>query len=91
MAASPIMRKITITTEWQALSATSFVLSDCEISCTIDNAGDVLFRTTGEPTVEVPWEPSEYHRFRSLDLATLEVKGTAGDVVTIVGQAGGMN
>jgi len=87
--ATPIMRTITVTTSWQALSATSLVLSECEISCAIDNSADVLFRTTGETSVEVPWEPSEFHRFTGIDLATIEVKGTAADIVTVVGQAGG--
>jgi len=38
----------------------------------------------------VLWEPSEYHHFSGIDLATIEVKGTAADVVTVVGQAGGV-
>jgi len=87
---NPIMRKITVTADWQPLSDVSLVLSECEVNCAIDNSGNVLFRTTGETGIEVPWEPSEYHRFRSLDLATIEVKGTADDIVTIVGQAGGV-
>ena len=87
--ANVIMRKITITTSWQKLSATSLVMTECEISCAIDNSADVLFRTTGETSVEVPWEPSEFHRFTGIDLATIEVKGTAADIVTVVGQAGG--
>jgi len=51
---NPIMHKITVTAECQPLSNVPLVLTECEVTCAIDNAGDVLFRTTGETSIEVP-------------------------------------
>ena len=33
----------------------------------------------------LPWVPGQWHDFRSIDLAAVHVKGTPGDVVTVVG------
>lgn len=77
-----IMLKIDVTAEWQPLSATPLVCS-CTISTPPDNAGDVLFKGTNDS--EMPWVPGEWHEFRSVDLSGIQVKGTAGDAVTVVG------
>jgi len=77
-----VMRKITVTGEYQPLVSASLVAS-VTISTPPTNAGDVLFK--GDDGSDVPWVPGEWHQFESIDLAAIEVKGTPGDVVTVVG------
>ena len=77
-----IMRKITITTNYQALPDVGSPVSVC-ISAPPGNAGDVIFK--GDDDSEVPWIPGEFHDLHSVDLTTIEVKGTADDVLTVIG------
>ena len=70
------------TAGYQPLVAARLVGS-VTISCPPGNAGNVTFR--GDDGGEVPWIPGEWHTFRSIDLSAVQVKGTAGDVVSIVG------
>jgi len=77
-----IMRKITVTSSYQPLSPGRLVGS-VTISTPPGNGGNVTF--LGDDGSDVPWVPGEWHAFRSVDLAAIQVKGTAGDVVTIVG------
>lgn len=80
-----VLRKIVVTTAWQPLSANKLVAS-VTISTPPTNAGTVLFRTTSEPAHEVPWVSGEFHDFKRVNLAQIEVKGTAdGDLVSLVG------
>ena len=77
-----VMRKITVTGEYQPLVSSSLVAS-VTISTPPANGGNVLFK--GDDGSDVPWVAGEWHQFRSIDLAGIEVKGTPGDVVTVVG------
>jgi len=77
-----VMRKITVTGEYQALVSASLIAS-VTISTPPANAGNVLFK--GDDGSDVPFVPGEWHQFESIDLAGIEVKGTPGDVVTVVG------
>ena len=77
-----IMRKITVTAEYQPLSAERLVGS-VTISTPPTNEADVVFR--GDDGSDVPWVPGEWHHFRSVNLAEIKVKGSAGDSVTVVG------
>lgn len=77
-----IMRKIVVTAAYQPLVAARLVGS-VTITCAPDNAGQVNFQ--GDDGSDVPWAAGEFHSFRSVDLSTVKVKGTAGDVVTVVG------
>lgn len=77
-----IMRKIVLTANYQKLNGTSLVCN-CDISCVPTNAADATFRTAEGQ--EVPWAKGEYHPFVGVDLNQIEVKGTPGDVVTVVG------
>jgi hypothetical protein len=43
----------------------------------------VYFR--GDDGSDVPWISGEWHSLKSVDLADIYIKGTAGDVVTVVG------
>ena len=77
-----IMRKTDVTGSYQPLVSAKLVGS-VTISCPPTNLGEVTFK--GDDGSDVPWVPGEWHDFRSINLAEIEVKGTAGDVVTIVG------
>jgi len=77
-----VMRKITVTGEYQPLVSASLVAS-VTISTPPTNSANVLFK--GDDGSDVPWVPGEWHEFRSIELAGIQVKGTPGDVVTVVG------
>jgi hypothetical protein len=79
-----IMRKIVLTASWQPLSATSLVGS-VTVSTPPTNAATVLFRAAGEPAHELPWVPGQWIDLRKVDLASIEVRGTPGDLVTVMG------
>jgi len=77
-----VMRKVTVGAAYAPLSTTALVAS-VTISCPPANAGNVVFK--GDDGSDVPWVPGEWHDFRGVNLAEIEVKGTPGDAVTIVG------
>ena len=77
-----VMRKITVTGDYQPLVSASLVAS-VTISTPPTNVGNVLFK--GDDGSDVPWVPGEWHEFRSIELASIQVKGTPGDLVTVVG------
>jgi hypothetical protein len=77
-----IARKIEVTAEYQPLAAVQTVAT-VTVSAPAANAADVyLLGDTGD---DVPIAPGEWHTFHSVDLAALQVKGTAGDIVTVIG------
>lgn len=77
-----IMRKLTITAAYQPLVSTS-IIGSVVISCPPTNAGVVNF--LGDTGNDIPWRPGEWHEFHNVDLSQIKVKGTAGDLVTVVG------
>ena len=77
-----IMRKLTITAVYQPIVATRTVGS-VVISCPPTNVGVVNF--LGDDGNDIPWRPGEWHNFVAVDLSQIKVKGTAGDLVTVVG------
>lgn len=77
-----IMRTIEVATQYEPL-VTQRLVGSVTLSCPPTNAGDVIF--LGDDGSDVPWEPGEWHTFHRIDLAEVKVKGTAGDVVTVVG------
>ena len=77
-----VMRKILLTGEYQRVSAQS-VIASVTVSCPPTNQGVALFK--GDDGSDVPFVAGEYHKFNGIDLSSLQVKGTPGDVVTIVG------
>ena len=79
-----ILRKVTVTAEWQPLSPSRLVAS-VTISALPGNTSDVAFRTVDEPGHEVPVAAGQSHEFKRIDLSRLMVSGEAGDVVTVVG------
>ena len=77
-----VMRKITVTADYQPLVSASLVAS-VTISTPPTNSANVLFK--GDDGSDVPFVPGEWHEFRSIDLAGIQVKGSPGDVVSVVG------
>ncbi|NLX60075.1 MAG: hypothetical protein GXY74_13435 [Phycisphaerae bacterium] len=77
-----IMRRMAVSEEYQPLVAESLVGS-VTISTPPGNQATVHFK--GDDGSDVPWVPGEWHTFRSVDLSTFQVKGTTGDIVTVVG------
>ena len=77
-----IARKITVSTSWQALASEPTVAS-VTVTAPTYNSGNVLLK--GDTGDEVPLEPGEWHEFKSVNLADIEVKGTADDTITLVG------
>jgi hypothetical protein len=53
------------------------------ISCPPGNSANVLFK--GDGGSDVPWIPGEWHTLVSINLHDVQVKGTEGDTVTIIG------
>ena len=77
-----IMRKIAVTTVYTPL-VVSKLIGSVTISTPPTNSGQVQFR--GDDGLDVPWVPGEWHEFVAVNLADIKVKGTPGDVVTVVG------
>lgn len=86
MARKFLNRVQTITTSFVPLSERP-IEANVDISCPTGNAGNVTFQADNGGT-DVEWEAGEWHRFKAIDLADIRVKGTAGDTVTIIGDAG---
>jgi hypothetical protein len=77
-----IMRKITVTGSYQPL-VSGKLIGSVTISALPTNTGNVLFK--GDDGLDVPWLPGEWHQFKSVDLGSIQIKGTGGDVVSVVG------
>lgn len=77
-----VMRKVALTASYQRLVAEPLVAT-VEISTPPSNSDPVIFQ--GDDGSEVPWLPGEFHSFVRINLADVKLKGTPGDVVTIVG------
>ena len=77
-----IMRRIGVTAEYRPLADRGMVAS-ATLSCLPTNSGPIHFR--GDDGSDVPWLPGEWHEFWNVDLNGIVVKGTPGDVVTIIG------
>ena len=79
-----VMLCVEVSEEYQPLSKQSLVAS-VDINASPTNAGPVYFR--GTDGKDVPWASikGEWHFFSRVDLSEIFVKGTPGDVVTVVG------
>ena len=76
------MRKVNVTEEYAPLVSERTVLT-VTISAPPANSASVFFK--GDDGSDVPWMAGEWHQFSRINLAELQVKGTPGDVVTIIG------
>jgi len=86
MANQTVMRRVNVTADYAPLSAVPLVVSVC-ISCPPGNGAAVEF--LGDDGSDVPWIPGQWVEFRHVDLSQIQVKGTPGDTVVILGWAGG--
>ena len=77
-----IMRKVAVGQDYQPLTPNDLVAS-VEISTPPTNSGVVYF--LGDDGSDVPWLPGEFHRFQRINLAEIKVRGTDGDIVTVIG------
>jgi len=77
------LNTITLTAVYQALSATSLI-GTYTITASPANAGSVTIKgSNGVDTVIVA---GEWHKLENIDLSTISVKGTANDLVTVIGE-----
>ena len=79
-----ILRTITVTGAWQPLSVTPLVGS-VTLSTPPTNAATVQLRSADDPAHEVALVNGEWHDFKRVELSALQVKGTPGDKVTLIG------
>jgi len=79
-----VMLSVVLSGEYQPLSKQPLVAS-VDINTSPKNAGPVFFRGTNGQ--DVPWlsDAAEWHHLTRVDLSEIFVKGTPGDVVTVVG------
>ena len=77
-----VMRKIDVTGSYQPLASEALVVT-VTISAQPTNSGPVYFK--GDDGLDVPWLPGEWHSLVRVNLSEIEVKGTPGDVVSVVG------
>ena len=77
-----IMRKIDVTAVYHPLVAEQLVAT-VTISCPPTNADVITFK--GDDGSDVPFQPGEFHTLQRVDLSAIEIKGTVGDIVTLVG------
>ena len=77
-----IMRQVNVATDFAPLVPEKLV-GTFEISTPPTNAGNVIF--LGDDGSEIHWLPGEYHTLVRIDLAEIQVKGQAGDKVSVVG------
>jgi hypothetical protein len=78
-----IMRKLVLTANYQPLSGRPIV-GTVDICTPPTNAASATFMGD-DGTTEVPWVKGEMHTLQRVDLSTIQVKGTAGDIVTVIG------
>jgi len=88
MANQTVMRKVNVAGDYAPLSTVPIVATVC-ISCPPGNAAAVMF--LGDDGSDVPWIPGQWAEFRHVDLSLIQVKGTPGDTVVVVGWAGGLH
>lgn len=76
-----ILRQIDVVDEFQPLASESIVAS-VTISAPPTNAANVTLKSADGEAQMIPGEWQEFHR---IDLSELQIKGTAGDIVTLIG------
>lgn len=79
-----VAQSITLTTSYVAVSSVEQRFSG-EISARTDNTGDAYLQDD-DGSGDVALEAGEWKTFQQIDLSGLSVKGTAGDVLTVIGE-----
>ena len=75
-------KKIVLTAVYARVSDVAMVVSAI-ITCPSTNAGPVYIK--GDDAADVPMAPGDWYPIKHVDLNELEVKGTVGDVLTVIG------
>lgn len=78
-----LMRRIVLTADWQPLTDRDVEVATVDVQSPPSNSSPVLF--LGDTGQEVPWIAGEYHTLVRVNLADIRVKGTPGDIVTLIG------
>ena len=77
-----IARKIDLTADFSPL-ATKRTIATITITSPLSNSDVIYLR--GDTAQEVPLSPGEHHTLRRVNLADIQVKGSVGDILTLVG------
>ena len=77
-----IMFQVVLSEEYGSLSDRSLVAT-VDVSTPPGNVGPAFFM--GMNGEDVPWIAGEWHCLVRVDLSRIRVKGTPGDLVTVVG------
>ncbi len=75
------MRQITLTATYAPLSATPHRKKVCELTAAPQNAGDCFI--LGDDGNDVRLAPGQWHPLGNVDLANIQAKGVAGDLLII--------
>ena len=77
-----VMFRVVLSGEYRPLTEHSLVAT-VDVSVPPSNVGPALF--LGADGQEVSWIAGEWHSLVRVDLSEIRVKGTPGDIVTVVG------
>lgn len=77
-----IARKIELTDTYQPLAAKRTVAT---VTLSVPPSNTDTAYLLGDTGQDVPLIPGEWHTLHHVDLASIQVKGTAGDIITING------
>ena len=80
-----LIQSIAVSAAWQPLAASRTVMT-ASITTSPANTQPVQFRVDGGATV--PWPAGVSNTLVSVDLSRIEVSGTSGDTVLVVGGMG---
>ena len=80
MANGILLRLVPVTATFQPLGGNEVFTVD--VSCPPTNSGPVYFKVGSD---EIPWCSGEWHRLVRIKLKDVSVRGTPGDVVSLVG------
>ena len=78
-----IARKVTITANYAALSSDTDDIGTITITSPASNSGNINIQ--GDAGGDTPIVPGEWHKFENVRLSDIKVKGTADDILTIIG------
>ena len=83
MAHALYAKEVTLTTSYAAIESARTEVH-CTISAPSTNAANAYVEGVGGADVRLV--PGEWHEFARIDLSLVKVKGTVGDVLTVVGE-----
>ena len=78
-----VMRTIPLSADFQPLSGEAIEVASVDLTAPPTNQHPVIF--AGDDGSEVAWFPGEMHIFWRVNLGEIRVRGTPGDVLSVVG------